>query len=171
VHSLPTLFRLFPQARVLACVRDPVDVVESYRRRLAREQARGQPPEAWGWLDLPQAMLIRQFRKVDRALQQSLHFTAGGVFRVPYAWLTADAPAALAAICHFIGEPFDAAMLVPKPTRRPRGDERLSTPLGAAAPEASPRWLSPVEVATIRRETFALTRRWARPGVIVPEAP
>jgi hypothetical protein len=48
VLCLARVFALFPQARVLACVRDPVEVAESYRQRRAREQALGKPAQTWG---------------------------------------------------------------------------------------------------------------------------
>jgi hypothetical protein len=168
VHCLPLVFALFPQARVLACVREPVEVVDSYRKRLRREQALGKPPEAWGWLDQTDTQLINQFRRVDRALREATVLAPGQVFQVPYAWLTADPPAALAALCGFIGEPFDTGLLAPKPGRRDRVDERLGRPLGAAAePESTT--LDDAAIATLRRETWGLTRRWRFAGPLQPD--
>lgn len=168
VHCLPQLFALFPQARVLACVREPVEVVDSYRKRLRREQALGKPPEAWGWLDQTDTQLINQFRRVDRALRDAAVLTPGQVFQVPYAWLTADPPAALAALCEFIGEPFDPVLLAPRAGRRDRVDERLGRPIGAA-PAPEPTTLGEAAIATLRRETWGLTRRWRFAGPLHPD--
>lgn len=170
VHRLPQLFALFPQARVLACVREPTEVVDSYRRRLRRELAAGKPADAVAWLALTDEQLIQRFRRVDRALREAAARMPGQVFQVPYAWLTADPPVALAAICEFIGEPFDPALLRPKAGRPGRVDERLGRPIGAA-PSSEPSTLSDAAAALLRKETWGLTRRWRVPGAVRPEAP
>jgi hypothetical protein len=167
VHSLARVFAVFPQACVLACVREPVEVVDSYRKRLRREQALGKPREAWGWLDLSDDQLISQFRRVDRALRDAAALAPGRVFQVPYAWLTADPPAALAAICSFIGEAFDETLLAPRAGRPDRVDERLGQPIAAGA--SAPLTLSAGAVATLRRETWGLTRRWRVAGPLHPD--
>lgn len=168
VYGLPRVFALFPQGRVLACVREPVEVVESYRRRLQREQALGKPAEAWGWLAKTDEQLVHQFRRVDRALREAAALAPGQVFQVPYVWLTADPPAALRAIADFIGEPFEPAMLAPDTGRRARVDARLDDPIGAA-PAPGPAMLGEAAVAMLRRETWGLTRRWRHAGPLHPE--
>lgn len=171
VHSLPRMFSIFPRARVLACVREPTEVVDSYRHRLAREQAAGKPEEAWGWLDKSNLELIRQFRRVDRALRDAATTVAPGqVFQVPYTWLIEDAEQALVSICEFIGEPFAPAMLSPKAGRSDRIDTRLGRPI-AAAETTEPSTLSKDDDAMLRKETWGLTRRWRVPGVIPPDPP
>lgn len=169
VHSLPRIFSVFPQARVLACVREPTEVVDSYRKRLAREQALGKPPEAWKWLQLTDQQLIEQFRRVDKALRESVAFAPGRVFQVPYGWLTADPRAALSQICQFLDEPFDEAMLVPKAGRKDRVDERLGQPLSATG-DSRASTLTEAQAAKIAWDTGRLTRRWRVPGPVQPEA-
>jgi hypothetical protein len=170
VHALPRIFGLFPQARVLVCVREPTEVVDSYRRRLAREQAAGKPREAWGWLDLTNKQLIDQFRRIDRALDSAARQFPGAVFRVPYAWLTANPAAALTDICGFLGETYDPAMMVPKKVARERTDPRLDEPLSVskAAPVSL---LTQEELAKLRHATWGLTRRWRVPGIVQPMEP
>lgn len=169
VLSLPRLFRLFPQARVLACVREPVAIADSYRHRLAREQALGKPRQAWGWLDLGIDELVQRLRRVDRALRESAAFAPGQVFIVPYEWLTASPAQALSALCDFIGEPYDEALLSPRPAARRRVDERLSQPISAAP--AAPSFLDDAERASLRRETHGLAARWRVPGCVPIESP
>jgi len=168
VLSLPRLFAVFPQARVLACVREPAAILDSYRKRLAREQRLGKPREAWSWLDLGIEELITRLRRADRALRQSTTFAPGQVYLVPYEWLTANPRAALSALCEFIGERFDEALLAPEPGHRRRVDDRLAQPISAAPRTAS--LLTPVEQATLRRETFGLAQRWRVPGLIPLES-
>jgi hypothetical protein len=170
VYSLPRVLRLFPQARVLACVREPTEVVLSYQRRLQREQALGKPRAAWAWLDRTDAMLVSQFRKIDRAIREAARLAPGQVFRVPYGWLTADPENALAAICAFVGEPFEPAMLRPRAGARERVDARLSLPLGAApASVGDDAGLDPARAAKLRHDTHALTQRWRVPGIVAAE--
>jgi hypothetical protein len=171
VFRLDRVFALFPNARVLACVREPSEVVDSYRYRLQRELAAGKTREACAWLDLTDTDLVRRFREVDQALRTAATKQAPGqLFQVPYAWLTADAPKALRAICRFIGESFEPAMLTPRAGARERIDERLGQPIGATD-EVRPSTLSPEAQASLRRRTGGLMRRWRVPGVIAPDAP
>lgn len=163
VYCLRRLFDIFPEARVLACVRDPIEVVDSYRRRLQREQSLGKPREAWGWLEKSDDELIHQFRRVDRALTEVAEFAPGKVFQVPYGWLNADPVAAMAAICEFTGEPYDPAVMSPKASWRDRVDDRLGRPIGTAA-QSRPLSLTPESEALIRKETLGLSRRWRVPG-------
>ena len=168
VRCLPRIFRIFPQARVLACVREPTEVADSYRRRLQREQALGKPREAWGWLDQTDDQLIYYLRQVDRALTEATTLAPGQVFQVPYAWLNADPVAAMTTICAFIGEPFDAAVMSAKAAWRDRVDERLGRPIGTAGP-SRPSTLSEESLALLRKETWGLTRRWRVPGPLRPD--
>jgi hypothetical protein len=124
----------------------------------------GKPPQAWSWLDLGIDELIVRLRRVDRALREAAAFAPGQVFLVPYDWLTATPAEALAAICSFIGEPYDQALLAPRALRRSRVDERLSQPISAAP--ATPSLLTEAERATLRRETHALAARWRVPGCL-----
>jgi hypothetical protein len=170
VYCLRRIFDIFPQARVLACVRDPIDVVDSYRRRLEREQALGKPREAWGWLEKSDESLIHQFRRVDHALTEAAEFAQGKVFQVPYGWLNADPVAAMTAICNFIGEPYHPSVMAPKASWQDRVDDRLGRPIGTAAP-ARPLALTPQSEALLRRETWGLTQRWRVPGPLKSQTP
>jgi hypothetical protein len=169
VHSLARVFSVFPQARVLACVREPIEVVDSYRRRLEREQSLGKPREAWGWLEQTDEQLIQQFRRVDRALTEAAQQAPGQVFQVPYGWLNADPQAAMTAICKFIGEPFDPAVMSAKAAWRDRVDERLGKPIGTAT-VPRPSTLSEEAMAKVRKETWGLTHRWRIPGPLTPDS-
>jgi hypothetical protein len=167
VHALPRIFSLFPLAKVLACLREPTEVVDSYRRRLAREQAAGKPPEAWGWLDQTNQQLVDRFRRIDRALDSAARQFPGAVFRVPYTWLTADPAAALTDICGFLGEKYDPAMMVPEKMARERIDPRLDEPLSPSQ-SAPASMLTQEELAKLHHATWGLTRRWRVPGIVQP---
>ena len=178
VHALPALFRIFPQARVLACVRDPVDIRASYRKRLAREQALGKPPEAWAWLALSDEQFVGGLRRVNKALREIGQARPGQVFQVPYAWITMQPEPALRQICAFIGEPFDSAMLTPRAEAKSRIDPRLSEPIAAQPPPTldrpsaasgpAPSGPAPAPLADDKAKLIddlsGLARRWRRSG-------
>ena len=111
VRRIPLMLRLFPQARVIACTRDPVEIVASYRKRLAKERAQGKPPESWGWLDKTPEQLVQHFRQTSQRLAEAAQTHPGQVFVCPYAWLTAAPEDALHRLCAFAGLPYDPALL------------------------------------------------------------
>lgn len=167
VHALERVFAVFPQARVLACVREPLDVADSYRRRLQLDKAAGKPPESWAWLDVEDDILIRRFRKNDRSIQAAAALAKGRVFQVPYTWLTTEPQPALEAICAFIEEPFDPVLLEPHREFHAQSARRLAGPIGAAA-SPTERVLSASQVSVLQRRTFELAQRWRVPGLIQP---
>ena len=183
VHSLPLIFKVFPQAAVLACVREPVDILGSYRKRLAREQAMGRPPQTWAWLSQSDDALITQLRRVNRSLRLAEASNPGRVFQVPYGWITAQPEAALAEICAFVGVEPTPALLHPQVADRVRVDARLNLPIGAMlAPAAAEATASSTGLASpspalesarekkVRAELAALTRLWRYHGPL-PAAP
>jgi hypothetical protein len=183
VHSLPLIFSVFPQAVVLACVREPVDILGSYQKRLAREQAMGHPPQAWAWLSQSDEKLIAQLRRVNRGLRQVELSHPGRVFQVPYDWIIAEPEAALAEICTFIGLEATPALLQPQVADRVRVDARLNLPIGAPlSPTASEQSHSATGVAAplpglesarekkVRAELASLTKLWRHHGPL-PAAP
>lgn len=167
VHALERVFAVFPQARVLACVREPLDVADSYRRRLQQDKAAGKPPESWAWLDVDDDILIRRFRKNDRSLQAAAALAKGRVFQVPYTWLTTEPQPALEAICAFIEEPFDPVLLEPHREFHAQAARRLAGPIGAAIAPAE-RVLSATQASILQRKTHGLAQRWRVPGLIHP---
>jgi hypothetical protein len=169
VHALARVFSVFPHAKVLACVREPLDVAESYRRRLQVEKASGKPPESWAWLDVDDDVLIRRLRKIDRSLRAAAAQAVGQVFQVPYRWLTTDPQAALEAICAFIGEPFEVALLEPHRQFHQQANEqaarRLAAPIGSA-PVHAERVLTDTQRDLILSRTGGVAKRWRVPGII-----
>lgn len=163
LNSLPRIFRIFPQARVLACVRDPVEILRSYRMRLAREQAQGKPEQAWAWLTVDESALARQLVRARANLEQAGLQWPGQVFQVPYAWITGQPRQAMIRICEFLGEPFDERVLGEsgQPGQSPT-DPRLGRAIGEPVARA------PAETALLTPEAEAALR--AGIPVDLPEA-
>jgi hypothetical protein len=161
LNSLPRIFRLFPHARVLACVREPVDVLRSYRMRLVREQAMGKPEQAWSWLTVDEPDLARQLMRGAHNLEQAAQRWPGQVFQVPYAWITSQPREAMAQICGFLGEAFDEQVLEPhrkqganKPGGGKAGPHRADPKLGRAIGQTLP----PSEAVSVQLTPEAIAR-------------
>lgn len=163
VHNLPAIFRIFPQARVLACVREPVEILSSYRQRLAREQAAGKPPETWAWLTVDDDNLLAQLRRVKKALQTAESDFPGQVFQVPYGWITAEPEVALRQICAFVNEAFEPAMLDAEQAMDRKVDPRLARPI--APSEVTPASVLGAEAAArFVASTPYMSAAWRRIG-------
>jgi hypothetical protein len=172
VNNLAAIFRIFPQARVLACVREPAGVMRSYRARLAREQALGKPPEAWAWLTLDEPALAQQLKRVAHALSQAGQRWPGQVFQVPYEWITTQPREALGQICQFLGEDFDEALLQPRSEQgKNRVDPKLLQAIGQAPLADSPE----LGESALARLTQALVpwvpEAWQHTGPLVAVPP
>lgn len=111
VRQIPRLYALFPRARLIVCSRDPVDVVASYRKRLAKSRAAGLAEERLGWLNQPIERMLEIFARYTQQVQKARATHGAAMFMAPYEWLTAAPDAALRRICEFAALPFDAAML------------------------------------------------------------
>ena len=112
VHFLPELFETFPRARVLMCIRHPVEVYSSLKKRLQRERLEGSDPGRGDW----QSIDVEEFvRRYDQIATISLEWAASCPDRcrlVRYEALTADPRRELCSICGFLGEPFDEEALL-----------------------------------------------------------
>jgi len=102
----------YPEARVLACVRHPVDVYSSYRKRLSRALERDRYREGLDWLEADPAEFTRSYRESVDAILAALSAEPERVHLVAYEALTADPEAELARICAFLHEPFERGPLL-----------------------------------------------------------
>ena len=169
VFALDLIFRLFPRARVLVCVREPVDVLASMRARLAREQANGKPAEALRWLAIEVPDLIKHLRQVDKAISAAALAHPTQLFQVPYGWITSQPEAALRQICEFLNLPFDQAVLAPQTRRaRERVDPLLDQRIGSAG-TATAASRPPEGSELLRRQTWGVAGRWRRVGLLPVE--
>lgn len=169
VFALDLIFRLFPRARVLVCVREPVDVLASMRARLAREQANGKPAEALRWLAIEVPDLIKHLRQVDKAISAAALAHPTQLFQVPYGWITGQPEAALRQICEFLKLPFDEAVLAPQTRRaRERVDPLLDERIGSAG-TATAASRPPEGSELLRRQTWGVAGRWRRVGLLPVE--
>jgi hypothetical protein len=102
----------FPRARVVMCIRHPVDVMSSLRKRHAREAQWRKRPERIRWLEIDAPTMAQRFGEIARALLEARATLPGQRTLLRYEDLTADPEAALRDLCTFLGEPFDEAALL-----------------------------------------------------------
>jgi hypothetical protein len=129
VRKLKRMMELFPQARVIVCTRDPVAVVGSYQKRLAKEKALGKPRSEWEWLDRTVDQLLAHFQAVSEHVVAAKQRWPGSIFVAPYDWITDQPEAAIRQLAAFCQLEFSASMLAPPEVQGRKVDELLSRPI------------------------------------------
>ncbi len=109
---LEALRATYPRARVIACVRHPVDVYSSYRKRLARVRERDKYTDRLQWLEADAVEFARSWAECVDAIRGESERRPDGLHWVRYEDLTADPETELQAICRFVDEPFEAGPLL-----------------------------------------------------------
>lgn len=115
VQKLDLIFRAFPNAQVLVCVRDPVEIVASYRKRLHQARLDGVAPERLGWLDRTIDQKVRIFQRFAHAVETGLARHGAQMLLVPYRAVTEAPSLAMQRICEATGLTYDAALIAPLP--------------------------------------------------------
>lgn len=164
VRKLNRMLELFPKARVVVCTRDPVSIVASYRKRLAKEQALGRPREEWNWLDRSAEQLIAHFKAVSEHIEIAQSRWPAQVYLAPYDWITNDPEAALKALCEFTNLPFVASVMNPPEVAGRKVDELLSKPITRRDPDDE-RYVDGPTREMIRQQMKALMPLWETAGL------
>jgi hypothetical protein len=164
VRKIDRVLELFPKARVIVCTRDPVSIVASYRKRLAKEKSLGHGPESWGWLDRTPEQLIAHFEAVTAKVLEARARWPGQVFVAPYDWLTNTPEEALRALCEFARVPFSQDVLAPRPVPGRKVDLLLSQPI-TRQESTDHEFVDEATGAMIRARTVGLKALWETPGL------
>lgn len=99
--KLPLLVRFFPKCRIVGIHRHPLGVVDSYRKRLAREKALNLPPESYEWLDRTPQQICGHIQKIAVAMDEGLQKFPDHMMVVSYEELLRDPELTIGAICRF----------------------------------------------------------------------
>ncbi|MEK8030656.1 sulfotransferase [Ideonella sp. DXS29W] len=166
LRKLELIFEVFPRSKILVCSRDPVDVVASYRKRLAKAQADGEPPEKTGWLDKGVDEMIGVFERFTRMVNEAIPAHGQDMFMAPYDWLI-DSPAeSIEAICQFVGMEFVPTMVASEATgSKAEGKSEKAHAIQKRASDAH-KVLSAEEIEKIQRACEPWLEQWSRPGVL-----
>lgn len=111
LDHLAAIERIFPHAQVLACVRHPVDVYSSYRKKKILKERQGTLTEKHRWLDKSPKGFARKFTGWVQAMSAATARAPERLRVVRYEDLTSDPRALLRGLCAFLSEPFDESAM------------------------------------------------------------
>jgi len=160
VLRLPEIFATFPRARVLICLRHPVDVYSSFRKRLERDRAAGVEPEKLRWLERDAETFATRYRKIAEIALERAGARDGRCRLVRYEALSAEPRRTLDGICRFVGEAWDEALVGGEAERDEHGSPRRE---GALALNRK-RWEDFLPAAEARELEKLLAEPMARLG-------
>ena len=164
LRKLDLVFDIFPQARILVCSRDPVDVVASYRKRLAKAKADGEPPEKTGWLDKGVDEMIGVFERFTRLVNEAIPKYGKSMYMAPYDWLIDSPTESIQAICEWAGMEFVPTMIASEATgSKTEGKSEKAHAIQKRASDAH-KVLSPEEIEKIQTACAPWIQQWSTPG-------
>lgn len=164
LRKLELIFEIFPQARILVCSRDPVDVVASYRKRLAKAQADGEPPEKTGWLAKGVDEMIGVFERFTRMVNEAIPTHGKAMYMAPYDWLIDSPDESIRAICAWAGMEFVPTMIAAEATgSKAEGKSEKAHAIQKRASDAH-KVLAPEEIAKIQASCAPWLDLWTKPG-------
>ena len=104
IRSLPEIFDVFPNAKVLACTREPSEIIASHRKRFKKEVALGQEAASsqLQWLNRSTDEFTHYFKEVDDLIRYHLR-QGRKILIVPYTELTERASDTMQSIFEYIG--------------------------------------------------------------------
>lgn len=108
VRHLDHIFECFPNAKVLACLRDPIEIVASHRKRLENELSLGKDKNdsSLGWLKKSVDEYFGYFSFIEKKLKDAER-RSGNIKRVSYSQITQQ-PDYLASVFDFLDEGIEA---------------------------------------------------------------
>lgn len=112
VHFMEEIFATFPRARVVLCIRHPVEAYSSVRKRLDRDVALGRSESRLEWLRATPEQYARHYQRVVRAELHQLRARPDQTLLLRYEDLTRNPEESLRRVCEFVGEPFAADALL-----------------------------------------------------------
>lgn len=131
LHHLAEIRETFPRAHVLLCIRHPVDVLSSFRKRKEKEEREGRSDDGSSWMSVSVEGFIERFAdEASRILNEHADRQDQSTL-VRYEDLTTDPAATLRRICEDIGEEYDEAALLDREVRTddsgaPKPDGRIT---------------------------------------------
>lgn len=125
VTRLAEMRATFPAMQVLICLRHPIDVYSSYRKRLRKNESRGRPERETRWLRIAPDAFAREYRDLVACADRFRNQHPEQAQLIRYEDLTADPEQELRSISAFLGEPFDAGALIHD---REEGRDRHGSP-------------------------------------------
>lgn len=111
LRYLGEMYAAFPRLRVVVCLRHPVEVLSSYRKRLKRHKEEGEFGSHHNWLTITAQAFGRKFNALFDAMEQFRRHHAEPLLLVQYEELTNHPRTVLKRIFDFLEEPFDPSSM------------------------------------------------------------
>ncbi len=102
----------YPHSQVIGCVRHPVDVYSSYRKRLTRLEERDRDRSGLEWLEAGPRPFAEEYATAVECLLEAARRAPARVRWITYEALTGDPATQLRELCEFLGEPFASGPLL-----------------------------------------------------------
>ncbi|GAB3657681.1 sulfotransferase [Actinocorallia lasiicapitis] len=153
IRYLPDLMRLFPDAQFVHLIRDGRDCVGSLKQM--------------SWWKYDTAYAINTWaRAIDNGHEAARRLPAGSYYELQYEHLVADPASELQALCSFLDEPYDSAMLRPHEVASvtPRRKTHHHRTMGAIDQQAVRSWESRLDLEEIQLAEHVLGSRLAAYG-------
>lgn len=146
----------FPDARIVATYRHPLDVYSSVRKKLVKAQKRGALNEGHRWLQQSPASFARRYQEQVDALSELRTSHPDAACLVSYERLTRTPRELLAEICAFLDEPFEEVLMFDavEDDRRRDGSPKPQRRIGTN-PKRWDSYLDPAEAAEVVKLTGA----------------
>jgi hypothetical protein len=165
LRKLDLIFEIFPQARILVCSRDPVDVTASYRKRLVAAQKESlRPGASTEWLNKSVDEMIGVFERFTRLVNAAIPKYGARMYMAPYDWLIDTPEQAIRAICAWAGMEFVPSMVASDAGgRKESGTSAKGHAIQKRASDAH-KVLSSEEIKKIQVACAPWVAQWTTPG-------
>lgn len=107
IRCVEEIFKVFPNAKVLICTREPAEIIASHRKRKKKELDLGKKIDdpSLVWLSHTTDQYIKYFLNLDKKISHLVKNSPEAVMVVPYGDLTSNFVSVYARILSFLGEP------------------------------------------------------------------
>lgn len=163
LRKIDLIFEIFPQAKILVCSRDPVDVVASYRKRLAKAREEGEEAEKTGWLDKGVDEMIAVFARFTRMVRDAVPAHGKDMYMAPYEWLIESPEVSVKAICEWAGLTFVPEMVASEGGDKDAGKSEKAHAIQRRASDAH-KVLSQEEIDKVQSACSDWIAEWSTPG-------
>lgn len=112
-HSscIDDIYKVFPNAKIIHCHRNMVDVLGSIRQRLNKEKELARTPEEYEWLNKNVNTYVEQYNGAQQAYMNASEKYNGKIIFTSYEKIIAAPEAEFTKLCNFVGVDFNEAMV------------------------------------------------------------
>jgi len=115
-HSgfIDDIFAVFPNAKIIHCHRNMLNVLGSIRQRLVKEKELGHSPKQYEWLNKSVEVYVKQYNDAQSAYLKAAERYPGKILFASYEKIIKDPSDQMTRLCEFVGAEFSEKMVVGK---------------------------------------------------------